>query len=532
MRKIRDKIAEKRAEMAPELAPPAAVSSAALAPTPLHLLRVPPAPALQLDPVGVSSPHHVSPPPLVDRSQGLRGPTQRMEAVARDAHTDPELVLLAPKADAARQPVEQQRPPSEPPSRTPPDQTARPSAEAMRATVAQLRRPTAAPDFELAGRRGAVAAPANAGSATGLGTADASAPVANAKAAQAQANDDRSSYQDFNQNVPRESSSTTIGATLKAQSSAVYRLRTADGQEFGPLAKGNLAAMLRARTALPDDMVSVDDGPFQSIRTVGALRLIVETECAAAPKPQFEGTLTQWLFVQLVFRMFADRKTGCLELRRSDAVKTLYFRRGRVQYIASNQQSELLGPFMVANGFISQADVDMAVGKAKSSGGKLGDLLIGLNLIKPFQLYQVLERQLRAKFIDAFGWDSGTYAYFDAIVPPDDIVPLDVDPISVLAEGVRERVPLSVLEPQFADKLDKPLYRSANPVISVGALRFQARESKALSQLLASPTPRAVLRRPTTTASTVWRFCMCCSFCCKRICLRSTSQRVRWASNT
>ncbi len=486
MRKIRDKIAEKRAELAPELAPSAAAIPASSTPRPLHLLREAPGPVPQLDPVSVSSPHLVAPPPMVDRGQSLRGPTQRMEAVARDAHTDPELVSLAPKVDAARPPLDQPRPAPDQP-RTPPEQ--------MRATVAQMRRPGAAAggDFELAGRRGAAGAPAAGGATAAQGPADTATASAAARETppQTHAAQDRSNYQDFDQNVQRESSSTTIGSALKAPSSAVYRLRTADGQEFGPLAKGNLAAMLRARTALPDDMVSVDDGPFQAIRTVLSLRLIVETECADAPKAQFEGTLTQWLFVQVVFRMFADRKTGCLELRRGDAVKTLYFRRGRVQYIASNQQSELLGPFMVANGFISQADVDMAVGKAKSTGGKLGDLLIGLNLIKPFQLYQVLERQLRAKFIDAFGWDTGTYAYFDAIVPPDDIVPLDVDPISVLAEGVRERVPLSVLEPQFADKLDKPLYRSANPVISVGALRFQARESKALSQLLASPTPRA-----------------------------------------
>ena len=114
-----------------------------------------------------------------------------------------------------------------------------------------------------------------------------------------------------------------------------------------------------------------------------------------------------------------------------------------------------------------------------------------LNLIKPFQLYQVLERQLRAKFIDAFGWDSGTFAYFEDAAPPGDIVPLDIDPVTVLAEGVRERIPLSVLEPMLVDKLDRPIYRNKNAVIGVGALKLSARESKALSSLLSATTPRA-----------------------------------------
>jgi serine/threonine protein kinase len=282
----------------------------------------------------------------------------------------------------------------------------------------------------------------------------------------------------------------TVAALAKATPPAAFRLRAGDGQEFGPLRQANLEAMLRARTVGPDDLVSANDGPWQAIRTLAALQRAVKAIESGTGAPTLHGPLNQWAFVRLVYKMYADRATGCLELRRGDLVKTLYFRRGRAQYIASNQHNELLGPFMVANGFISQANIDIALARAKSTGGRLGDLLVGLNLIKPFQLYQVLERQLRAKFIDAFGWDSGTFAYFDGVVPPGDIVPLDIDPIGVLADGVRDRVPLSVLEPMFQDKLDMPVYRTRNPLISVNTLRLQARESKALSMILAAKTPR------------------------------------------
>ena len=211
---------------------------------------------------------------------------------------------------------------------------------------------------------------------------------------------------------------------------------------------------------------------------------------ASPGTPKLQGPLSQWMFVRLIYRMYADRASGCLELRRGDLVKSIYFRRGRTQYIASNQHNELLGPFMVQNGFINQSDIDMAMQRARQTGGRLGDLLIGLNLIKPFQLYQVLERQLRAKFIDAFGWDSGTFSYYEDAAPPGDIVPLDIDPLTVLAEGVRERIPLSVLEPMFIEKLDRPIFRAKNPLISIGSLKLIARESKALSSLLGAATPR------------------------------------------
>lgn len=301
---------------------------------------------------------------------------------------------------------------------------------------------------------------------------------------------DRASQPAFSHQA--EPGSYTVAVPGKGTPPPVYRLRTADGQEFGPLTQANLEAMLRARTASPEDMVSFGGMPFQPIRTVAALQAAVT---AATPTqhqpPTMQGNLNQWVFVRLVYRLFADRATGMLELRRGDAVKSLYFRRGRIQYVASNQAGELLGPFMVANGFISQTDIDMAIARSKATGGRLGDLLIGLNLIKPHQLVQVLEKQLRAKLIDAFGWDQGTYAFYDSIDPPADIVTLDVDPIEVLVEGVRDRVPLAAIEPMLADKLDRPLYPMRSPLITIASLKFGARETKALTLLQNASTPRA-----------------------------------------
>ncbi len=275
-----------------------------------------------------------------------------------------------------------------------------------------------------------------------------------------------------------------------AQQPALYRIKLANGGELAGLTQASLEALLRAKTATLDDVVAHGNGPFLPIRSLASLSALVETASVPPKPPSLSGPLSQWVFVRLLYKAFADRATGCLELHRGDATKSIYFRRGRTQYITSNQHQELLGPFMVANGYISQADVDLAIARSRATGSKLGDLLVGMNLIKPFQLYQVLERQTHARFIDAFGWDSGTYAFFDGIEPPSDIVPLDFDPISVLAEGVRERVSLAALDPLLQDKLDKQLYQRHNPLISLSDLKLQARESKAVTVLLSAKTPR------------------------------------------
>ena len=273
-------------------------------------------------------------------------------------------------------------------------------------------------------------------------------------------------------------------------SSHRYHLRTGDGHVLGPLSLGNIEGMVRSRAAGGSDLISVEEGPFKAVREVSHLAYLMDELDRTREPPVAQGTLTRLIFPKLVFDIFANRATGCLELKRDHSVKSLYFRRGRPQHIASNQKGEMLGAFMVSNGFISQADVDLALQRVEAAGGRLGDVLIGLNLIKPFQLYQVLERQFRSKFIDAYGWDNGEYAFYAGEAPPADIVPLDLDPISALAEGVREKLPLSILEPQFSDYMDKAYFRTRNPRISVESLRFQAREAKALGMLMASKTLR------------------------------------------
>lgn len=287
-----------------------------------------------------------------------------------------------------------------------------------------------------------------------------------------------------------EPHSHNVAGAMRKEVRAAFRVRLSDGTELGPMTATGLEQLIRAGQASLDDFVAVGDGAFQPMRSVTQLSAMVTTLMEQRTPPMLSGPLSQWVFVRLVYKLAADRTTGSLELRRGDAVKSIYFRRGRCQYIASNQHQELLGAFMVANGYVSQADIDMAVARSKQTGTRLGDLLIGMNLIKPFQLYQVLERQMRAKFIDAFGWDAGTYAFYEGIEPPQDIVPLDIDPISVLAEGVRERVSLAVLEPMFADKLDRRLHKVKNPIINLASLKLQARESKAVTMLHGADTSR------------------------------------------
>jgi len=272
-----------------------------------------------------------------------------------------------------------------------------------------------------------------------------------------------------------------------------FHVRTGDGKVLGPVGRDRVEGMLRSRAVGPGAPVQVDEGSFRPIEEVSELREMMAEVIPDRPEAERSGELSRLNFPSLIFRLYTERTTGCLELRKLEAVKFICLRRGRPQHIASNQKSEMLGPFLVSQGFVRDADLATAKAHMDQQGGRLGDVLVGLNLMKPFQLYQVLEKQFRAKFIDAFGWDDATYNFFVGDQPPAETVPLDLDPISALAEGVRTKLPFAVLEPYFQPDLDRPYFRARNPKISALSLRLQARETKALGALMSCQSLRQAL---------------------------------------
>ena len=55
--------------------------------------------------------------------------------------------------------------------------------------------------------------------------------------------------------------------------------------------------------------------------------------------------------------------------------KELYFVRGKLHHVASNNASELLGEYLVRRGMISRDELDFALAVLPRYGGRMGDTL-------------------------------------------------------------------------------------------------------------------------------------------------------------
>lgn len=154
----------------------------------------------------------------------------------------------------------------------------------------------------------------------------------------------------------------------------------------------------------------------------------------AAP-PTSTGDFAHLSPISLLFQLISARSTGLLTAAVGGIRKEVYLRDGVAEYVTSNMASELLGHYLVANGALSSGELAMALAMMPHYGGKLGDTLVGLGLLKPLEVFRHLTFQIRQKLIDVCTWTKGTFAWYEGKENQRAAFPLDLNPFEVLGAG-------------------------------------------------------------------------------------------------
>jgi hypothetical protein len=112
----------------------------------------------------------------------------------------------------------------------------------------------------------------------------------------------------------------------------------------------------------------------------------------------------------VLFRLTMTRANGLLSAEVGGIKKEIYARGGVAEYVTSNMSSELFGTISSAG--VMQGELAMALAMMPHYGGKLGDTLVGLGLLKPLEVFRHLTRQVRSKIIDVCTWNKGGFGWY------------------------------------------------------------------------------------------------------------------------
>ncbi len=193
-----------------------------------------------------------------------------------------------------------------------------------------------------------------------------------------------------------------------------------------------------------------DDSPLtqtEQVRHVSSVNLpspaeLGNIEPPAPPRideiedaPDESGTFSDTSPITVLFRLAVEQETGLLTAAVGAIRKEIYFAGGTPEFVSSNVASELFGAYLVAHNAISEGELAMTLAMIPHFGGKLGDTLVGLGLMKPLDVFRLLTEQVREKLIDVCTWPKGTYRYYRGRTNPRESFPLDLDGFEVLGAG-------------------------------------------------------------------------------------------------
>jgi len=197
----------------------------------------------------------------------------------------------------------------------------------------------------------------------------------------------------------------------------------------------------------PDEMVDLAGGGFRRVADIPEIARHIPSSTAPTGRlsgpgiPDFIASLDQTPFLDVCARMLARRETGVLFAERPaqarDSVrKEIYLAHGRVVHIASSEPSELFGEYLVRRGLLDRAELDLALAVLPRFGGRLGDTLIGLNLVDAVQIFRAIRDQGKDRFIEIFRWKQGKLTFYRGVTPTRLEFPLDLDLVPLMMAGL------------------------------------------------------------------------------------------------
>ena len=154
-----------------------------------------------------------------------------------------------------------------------------------------------------------------------------------------------------------------------------------------------------------------------------------------AEAPDDAGEFSVISPLRVLFRLLTARATGLLLVAVGGIKKEIYVRDGQPEYVSSNVASELFGNYLVSKSVLSDGELAMALAMMPHYGGKLGDTLVGLGLLKPLEVFRHLTRQVRTKIIDVCTWNKGSFGWYAGRENPREAFPLDFNAFEILGAG-------------------------------------------------------------------------------------------------
>ena len=152
----------------------------------------------------------------------------------------------------------------------------------------------------------------------------------------------------------------------------------------------------------------------------------------------FTGNLKTVGFADILQLLSSGKKTGILVITKGEIQKEICFKEGNIIYARSkNAEEDFLGNLLIKQGRISKIDLERALYLHRTTGKKLGMVLVDMGLFERKEIAAVLKIQIEEIAYNLFSWHAGEFVFQEGKLPQEKDLFVELSTMNVLMEGTR-----------------------------------------------------------------------------------------------
>jgi serine/threonine protein kinase len=290
-----------------------------------------------------------------------------------------------------------------------------------------------------------------------------------------------------------ESQPSTSPDETRPLSPNIYRVQRADGSLLGPMPFPSVIELFATGEVGSDCTIAREQGRFRPPTEYVELSRFLTSpalkwDADFASDPIDRGHLDPARLPTRLFHLAVRRETGVLLLRDGAHRKRIFFVEGSPECATSTERKELLGEFLIDRGQVLRMEVEMALAMLPRFGGRLGDALVGIGVLRPMELFRAIHQQTQERLVDVFRWKAGEIAFARGVRSQEETFPLGVDTFELIGRGIRYGYGYDELEALLAPIYEEVLERVLVPPVRLEQFRLPERESAVIEAVTEKTT--------------------------------------------
>jgi len=149
-----------------------------------------------------------------------------------------------------------------------------------------------------------------------------------------------------------------------------------------------------------------------------------------------KGQVSELPIAEVLQHLRLSHATGILSLISGGARKALYVKEGRVVFASSNLPNDRLGEILIREGKITVEEYDTSI-KAISKGKRQGKVLVEMGALRPKDLWEGVQFQVKEIVYTVFQWDEGQFHFEESSLPEKERITVDLDIQDLILAGLR-----------------------------------------------------------------------------------------------